>query len=266
MSGSPGQTGDVLRDIDRATLQTLLVAYYRDLGWWVERAADDAGIDDAAWLLKRDRDVILLDCRHWGRESRPQDAVSSLVRDLERAGATGAILVDRSTFSRADHEAANRHGHVRLIDPDGLRAMLGDVPEQRDRADPFAAALPAPQLSRARPRAVRPARNGNRVWWLIALGCLVVFLLLVRALLSRTADTAVPPEEQRRAIVAPSRLSIPHVDRDAQVRRVDIDTVHVPAVDVRAVRQEQHADRDAADAVKRSEEAMRVIEASTPDM
>lgn len=47
MSGSSAQPDDVLRDIDRATLQTLLVAYYRDLGWWVERAAGDAGIDDA---------------------------------------------------------------------------------------------------------------------------------------------------------------------------------------------------------------------------
>lgn len=199
--------GDALRDIDQETLQTLLVAYYRDLGWWVERAAGDAGNDDASWLLKRDRDVILLDCRHWGRESRPRDAVSSLVRDLECAGATGAILVDRRSFVRADHDAANRHGHVRLIDPDGLHGMLGDVHEQRDRIDPIAPALPVPQLSRARPRIMRPARKGNWRWWLIALGCLVVFVLLVRALLSRTADTALPPEAHPRATVEADRRS-----------------------------------------------------------
>lgn len=198
MSGFPEQPGDVLRGIDRAALQTLLVAYYRDLGWWVERAAGDVRVDGGTWILKRDRDVVLLDIGHWASGQRPQDAVTSLVDELQRAGATGAILVDDRAFSRADHDAANRHGHVRLIDPDGLRGMLGDVPEQRGQADPLA---PVPQLSRARPRTMRPARKANWRWWLIALGCLVVFVLLVRALLSRTADTAVPPEAHARATV-----------------------------------------------------------------
>jgi Restriction endonuclease len=265
MSGSRDPHGDVLRGIDRPTLQALLTAYYRDLGWWVERAAGDARIDGGTWVLKRDRDVILLDVGHWGSGQRPQDAVASLVHDIGRAGATGAILVDDRAFSRADHDAANRHGHVRLIDAAGLREMLGDVPEQRGQADPLAPPLPVPQLSRARPRAVRPARKGNWVWWLIALGSLVVFVLLVRALLARTADTAVPPPEQGRATAEPSQAPMPHVGRDARVPQVDIDTVHV-----RAMRPPQHAgsggEREAADADKRSEEAMRLIEATTPEM
>ncbi len=204
MSGSRDPSGDVLRGIDRPTLQALLVAYYRDLGWWVERAAGDAHVDGGTWILKRDRNVILLDVGHWGSGQRPQDAVTSLVDDLQRAGASGAILVDDHAFSRADHDAANRHGHVRLIDAAGLREMLGDVPEQRGQADPLAPPLPVPQLSRARPRVVRPARKGNWIWWLIALGSLVVFVFLVRMLLARTADTAVLSEESRREIVEPA--------------------------------------------------------------
>lgn len=204
MSGAVSHPGDALHEIDRTRLQTLLVAYYRDLGWWVERAADDACIDGGTWILKRDRDVVLLDVSHWGSDQRPQDAVASLVHDLERAGAAGAILVDRRSFSRADHDAANRHGHVRLIDAAALRGMLGDVPEQRGQADPLAPPLPLPQLSRARPRIMRPARKGSWRWWLVALACLVVFVLLVRALLARTADTAALPEESRRQIVEPA--------------------------------------------------------------
>lgn len=134
--------------------------------------------------------------------------------------------------------------------------MLGDVPEERERADPLAPALPVPHLSRARPRTLRPARKGNWVWWLVALGCLVLFVLLVRALLSRTADTAVPPEAHRRATGESSRLPVPHVERDARMPQVDIDAVHVRV----------GGDVDAVEADRRSEEAMRLIEASTPEM
>ncbi len=247
MSGMEHHPGDALRHADRARLQDLLVAYYRDLGWWVERAVGDAGFDDAAWVLKRDRDVLLLDYRHWGCTQRPQDAVSCLVRDLERVGATGGILVDRRPFTRADHEAANRHGHVRLIDTHDLDGMLGELPEQRGQADPFVPPLSVPELARPRPRAVRPARRGNAVWWLVALGCLVVFVLLVRALLARTADTAVPP--------APS--SPPVSDRHAPV--IDIAPVRVPAP-------RRVPDAATVDGDRRSEEAMRLIEDSTPEM
>lgn len=254
MRGSEHHPGEVLRRLDRARLQDLLVAYYRDLGWWVERARGDAGFDDAAWLLKRDREVLLLDCRHWDSAHRPQDAVSSLVRDLGRAGANGGVLVDRRPFARADHEAANRHGHVRLIDAPDLDGMLGELPEQRGQADPFVDPferhLPVPEVARPRPRIARPARRGNAVWWLIALGCLVVFVLLVRALLSRTADTAVPPDVS----------SPPARDRQAPV--VEIVPVRVPA----PIRAQAMPDAVTVDGDRRDEQAMRLIEESTPEM
>ena len=261
MSGSRDHPGDVLGGIDRATLQARLTAYYRDLGWWLEHAAGDARVDGGRWILKRDRDVILLEIGHWGSGQRPEDAVVSLIHDIGRAGATGAILVDDRAFSRADHDAANRHGHVRLIDAAALRGMLGDVPERHERADPLAPPLPVPQLSRARPRTVHPARKGNWAWWLIALACLVVFVLLVRALLARTADTAMPPTEQGRAAGDLPPSSLQHANRDARPRPVEFE-----AVQVRAPRQPGNAHADAADADRRSEEAMRVIEASTPEM
>lgn len=198
MTASEARSGDALRWIDRRTLRDLLAAYYRDLGWWVEDAAAEAGLDGAGLVLKRDRDILLLDCSHWGTDRRPDDAVASLVRAVERAGATGAILVDRRSFSRADHDAANRHGHIRLIDDDGLRGMLGDVPEQEDQAaalaPPPASPLPTPQVTRHRRPPVRRVRRSAWLWWLVALACLVVFVLLVRALLARTADTAMPPQ------------------------------------------------------------------------
>lgn len=258
MSGKEHHSGDALRRIDRAKLQGLLVAYYRELGWWVERATGDTGFDHAVWVLKRDRDVLLLDCRHWDGAHRPQDAVSSLVRELEQAGANGGILLDTKPFTPADHEAANRHGHVRLIDARDLDGMLGVLPEQRGQADPFVPPLPVPEVARPRPRAVRTARRGNAMWWLIALGCLVVFVLLVRALLARTADTALPPHEPRRT--ATESRSATDGDRPAPV--VQIAPVRVPA----PIRSHAMPDATTVDGDRRSEEAMRLIEESTPEL
>lgn len=205
---------DALRRVDRSTLERLLAAYYRDLGWWVEGAAGEGRPDDAGLVLKRDRDILLLDCSHWGGDRRSDDAVASLIRAVERAGATGAILVDRGSFSRADHDAANRHGHIRLIDDDGLRAMLGDVPEQRGQTDPLAPPLPplpTPQVTRARTSPMRKARRGAWVWWLIALACLMVFVLLVQALLARTADTAMPPQAAGVRTSSPVEVTTPEM-------------------------------------------------------
>jgi hypothetical protein len=262
MSGSKEPRDDALRRVDRSMLERLLAAYYRDLGWWVEGAVGEGRLDDVGLVLKRDRDILLLDCSHWGCDRRPGDAVASLVRAVGRAGATGAILVDRAAFSRADHDAANRHGHIRLIDGDGLRAMLGDVPEQRGQADPLAPPLPmpplpTPQVTRARTSPMRKARRGAWVWWLIALACLVVFVLLVR-----TADTAMPPEESRRSMTEPSMQSpTPLASSDEQGAEIDIAPVHVPAP-------RKRPDTDAAtiDGNRRSEEAMRLLESTTPEM
>lgn len=267
MSGSKEPRDDALRRVDRSTLARLLAAYYRDLGWWVEGAAGEGGPDDAGLVLKRDRDILLLDCSHWGGGRRPDDAVASLVRAVGRMGATGAILVDRAAFSREDHDAANRHGHIRLIDGDGLHAMLGDVPEQRGQADPLAPPLPmpplpTPQVTRPRAPPLRKARRGAWGWWLIALACLVAFVLLVRALLARTADTAMPPEESRRSMTEPSMQSPTLLaSSDAQGTEIDIVPVHVAAP-------RRMPDTDAAtiDGSRRSEEAMRLIEATTPAM
>jgi hypothetical protein len=246
MSGSKEPRDDALRWVDRSTLERLLAAYYRDLGWWVEGAAGENRLDDVGLVLKRDRDILLLDCRHWGADRRPDDAVASLVRAVGRVGATGAILVDRAAFSRADHDAANRHGHIRLIDGDGLHAMLGEVPEQRGQADPLAPPLPmpplpTPQVTRARTSPMRKARRGAWVWWLIALACLVVFVLLVRALLARTADTAVSPEVVAGSMAAGSPRDSSGAARIDERAAASDAAVHMLAARAAALRGDQAA-------------------------
>lgn len=190
---------DALSRIGWADLESLLAAYYRDLGWWVEHVGTaatggrfDGGVD---LRLKRDREVVLLQCKHWNAKQVPHNAVHELIGLMVNNAATGAILVSSGEFTSAAIEAANRHGHVRLIDGDGLRAMLGESPGPGAEGDPLAPpSPPEPDALHVRPRPVRKARRGTWLWWLVALACLVVFVLLVRALLARTADTAMPPQ------------------------------------------------------------------------
>lgn len=59
----------------------------------------------------------------------PHNDVHQLIGLMVNEGATGAILVTSGEFTRAAIEAAAKHGHVQLVDGDDLREMLGPLPE-----------------------------------------------------------------------------------------------------------------------------------------
>ncbi len=96
---------------------------------------------------------------------------------------------------------------VTLIDGDALRGMLGALPETPDPVDPFVEASAIVHPTSVHPTSAHPtspaqARQGGRNpggrrhdWrlWLIALLCAIGFVLLIRAILDRTADTAGEP-------------------------------------------------------------------------
>lgn len=184
--------------IGRDEFVRVLAAHYRDVGWWVESAgaagrpaAFDGGVD---LRLRRDAQVVLVQCKHWNAKQVTHDAVHALLGVLVTEGATGAILVTGGEFTDAAIAAAQHAGKLRLIDGRGLRDMLGD--------DAFvsADAAPAPAPAPVRRAASRPHRGGGlRLLLLgIALLCAIGFVLVVREILARTASTAgVPPEASR---------------------------------------------------------------------
>lgn len=190
---------DALSRIGWAELERLLAAYYRDVGWWVEHAGTgstgarfDGGVD---LRIRRDSEFVLVQCKHWNAKQVPHNAVHELLGLMVNEGATGAILVSSGEFTRAAIEAAQRHGHVKLIDGDVLRTMLGPLPELSEPA-----AAPAP----VRPAPAVPT-HASRWLWLAALICAIAFAFIVRAILERTADTAVEPSaETARPSVQPT--------------------------------------------------------------
>jgi restriction system protein len=184
---------DALSRIGWAELERLLATYYREVGWWVEHsdtggtgAKFDGGVD---LRIRRDAQVVLVQCKHWNAKQVPHDAVHELLGVMINEGATGAILVSSGEFTRAAIDAAQRHGHVKLIDGETLRGMLGPLPEP----EPPPCASPA--------SAVRgPKHSGaNLLFWLVALAFAIAFILIVREVLDRTADTASEPATDTRA-------------------------------------------------------------------
>jgi restriction system protein len=109
--------------------ESLLATHYRNQGFRVEhvgtgkgRSRYDGGID---LKLRKDDEYILVQCKHWNTRQVPHNAVHELLGIMVNEGATGAIVVTSGEFTKAAIKAATRHGHVKLIDGNELRSMLG---------------------------------------------------------------------------------------------------------------------------------------------
>lgn len=250
---------DALSRIGWDELERVLAAYYRDVGWWVEHigtggtgAKTDGGVD---LRLRRDDEVVLVQCKHWNAKQVPHNAVHELLGVMVNEGATGAILITSGEFTRAAIDAANRQGKVKLIDGDALRAMLGTLPETPTPGDPFVGL----SVRTATPHAAhrphpRPRPAQGRPWlWLIALAAAIGFLLIVRAMLARTADTAIePPADPPRAVTPTIVIHAP-----VPVAAPDAPSPPPPRAQTEAeIRESQ----------RKADEAMKLIEDTTPEM
>lgn len=245
---------DALSRIGWAELECLLATYYREVGWWVEHSGTggtgakfDGGVD---LRIRRDAEVVLVQCKHWNAKQVPHNAVHELLGVMVNEGATGAILVSSGEFTRAAIDAAQRHGHVKLIDGETLRGMLGPLPEPE----------PPPRATPASAVRARPQRSGaNLLFWLMALAFAVAFVLIVREVLDRTADTATEP------------VTEPAIDTRAPAVQSTV-VIHAPqpavAEPVRPIPSPPRLPTEAEirESQRKADEAMRLIEDSTPEL
>jgi hypothetical protein len=125
---------DSLSRVAWEQLETLLAIYYRGQGYRVEhcgtgatRQRFDGGID---LKLHKDDQYIVVQCKHWNAKQVPHNEVHQLLGIMVNEGATGAILVSSGEFTAAARQAADKLGHVSLVDGDALREMIGPLPEQ----------------------------------------------------------------------------------------------------------------------------------------
>lgn len=245
---------DALSRIGWQEFERVLAAYYRDVGWWVEHvgtggtgATFDGGVD---LRLRRDAQVVLVQCKHWNAKQVTHNAVHELLGILVTEGATGAILITSGEFTDAAIAAAQRTDKLKLIDGRGVRDMLGD--------DAFASEAPARPPASPRRVAARPRRGvGLRLLLpLVALLCAIGFVLVVREMLARTASTAgEPPAVEART--TPVVVAMPAI---APVPAPPPPSVEAPPPPPPPTAAEIRASQRKAD------EAMRTIEDTTPEM
>ena len=287
---------DALSRIGWDRLEALLAEHYRREGYAVEHVGTggsgckfDGGID---LKLRKGDEYILVQSKHWNAMQVPHNAVHELLGVMVNEGATGAILVTSGEFTRAAIEAATKQGHVQLIDGDDLRVMLGPLPE------------PGPQTESAVDRAVRiqaslrPSHSprsldhkSKRVVAKLALAvfALVIFFWAVSRMFSaiqqipiqqqariQAAAAAAQAKQTEQQTVTPRSTAIPAPDKSASSAygRSDPDPCHELA-DWQSGTYIDHCKQstphnptaaEISESQRKADEAMKVIEANTPDM
>lgn len=288
---------DALTRVGWDQLESLLAAYYRSEGYEVEhvgtgatRAVHDGGID---LKLRRGEQFIIVQCKHWNAMKVPHNAVHELLGLMVNHGATGAILANSGEFTKAAIEAAQKLGHVQLVDGDELRMMLGPI---REPTTPFDAVrmgaaadgntamaqrLGERLLSAAEDRirygsAGPRGRGGARgvvavfAYKLLATALFLGFLLLMyHVLVDRITHTLTPkPPTAASAVPVQTVAAVPaSTQPQSDPCREVIDAASGSYIDHCASGEPPRTTaRSEKEQRRRAEEAMKVIQESTPEL
>lgn len=253
---------DALSRIGWDRLETLLAEHYRREGYAVEHVGTggsgqrfDGGID---LKLRKDDAYILVQSKHWNAYQVTHNAVHELLGVMVNQGATGAILVTSGEFTRAAIVAATKQGRVQLIDGDALRAMLGPLPE------PAPSVQPAHAAPSRMPRAgvgVRDAMASGL--WLIVLK--LGFALLLFWFLMHSFNRALKPLTSPRVPAAQESTRLPEpAGRPPNLMAQPASSP--PVTDAMQPAYQPPTPEDIRESRRKADEAMKVIEANTPEM
>jgi restriction system protein len=275
----------------KADFERMLAEHYRERGWQVEYCggADAHGLDRGVDLkLRRQDDYVLVHCKYWNALEAPQAALQQTIAAMTAETASGAILTCGGEFSPEIKIAAQRHGRLRLIDGAALREMLGALPESaRNRATFKAGSPPLPSSSsastparvtastaRASARAVRissPMQIGGGVLFLAMLIAAAIFAYSI--MVQIPSPTLVAPPVASTIPTTASTPAPPAVtDALSQQTPPPKPTIEVPGAADEAMGEAvlpqtlPNPDVEAQEAQDKAEDAMKVIEQSTPEI
>lgn len=255
---------DALSRIGWERLETLLAEHYRGEGYAVEHIGTggsgqrfDGGID---LKLRKDDAYILVQSKHWNAYQVTHNAVHELLGVMINQGATGAILVTSGEFTRAAIEAATKQGHVQLIDGDGLRAMLGPLPEPAASVPPTRATTPG-RTPRAGASAPDAMASGL---WLIVLK--LGFALLVGWFLIQSFKQALKPLTTPRSPVVQAPVRLPEPAGPPPNLMAQPAPSAPPVAYAEPPAYQPPTPEEVRESKRKADEAMKVIEANTPEM
>ena len=115
------------RDLDWRTFEDLIEAYYRQLGYRIERqrkGGADGGVDMR--VTNNHGETFLVQCKRWVTARVGPEVVRELFGVVTAENAAGGIVVTSGSFTIDAYDFAENNG-IELIDGDRLDHMLGDT-------------------------------------------------------------------------------------------------------------------------------------------
>lgn len=285
---------DAISRVKWDRLEVLVAEYYRERGYVVDHCGTggsrnkfDGGVD---LRLRKDGELWLVQCKHWNAYKVAHNDVHQLLGLVVNEEATGGILATSGEFTKAAVEAAARQGRIQLIDGDELREMLGPLPDEAPTemdmrlsapvtsgAGRFAANA-AERLVAAAEDRIRSGGAPQRVLAKAASNALKVFLLKmlvagVMALLMIVAIGKVFDNFRKDTLSRVQPATAPVLD-PLPAPRQDVGVLDGAAADpprprsVASVAEGGRTESEAAarERRRRQAEAMRILEASTPEL
>ncbi len=113
------------RDLNQRQFESLARESFRQQGYALI-ATQGAASESGELVLRRDRETMLVQCRHWRDSKVGPDAVRALQHSLAQRAAGSGFLLTTGRFSRAAIAAA-AGANIRLLDGPALEDLLGKV-------------------------------------------------------------------------------------------------------------------------------------------
>ena len=277
---------DLLARMDPLAFERLIAEHYRGQGWQVEHSGTggsgrkfDGGID---LKLRRGDEYLVVECKRWNAYQVPHNDVHELLGIMLTEGATGAVFVCSGEFTPHARKSAGRDGRIQLIDGVELRRMLAPALAQladaeRDAVAPQDGTLDPMHalLSRGTARTFRQktdasssvewervGRSGTRGRQKPTSVLAFTLMLLALVAINWQRCSKPPPAQQARAATPQTSSAASGFDRAAPLQMVPVEMQPIP--EPPPFRRPTAA--EARESQRRADEAMRLIEAHTPEI
>lgn len=266
--------------MDPLEFERLMARYFSEQGYRVEHVGTggttsryDGGID---LQLYRGDEHIVVQCKRSTVLQVTHNPVHELLGVMHTEGATGAIFITSGEFTSAAVEKMRTIPNFRLIEGHELRKLLGPLLDSISQPATDGAGverdigLPAPNSFRPRASRELPAIAARRPFRPSAkdLGPPLFVAAVVLVLIVSCVRHMVGPSDGKASIAKPRNHAVqsPQAARSEPVVGTSSRTTTQPTVVVDVPRPRAQTPAEARAAKQRADEAMRVIEATTPEM
>ncbi|MDR6990655.1 restriction endonuclease [Luteimonas sp. 3794] len=255
---------DRLSQVSPSAFEQLIADHYRKLGYSVERVGHggahfDGGID---LKLRRGSEYILVQCKRENAYKVTHNVGHELLGVMCTQGATSAIVVNTGEFTPHAQESARGDARLTLVDGDELRQWFPELatPSEVTGAPVLAEATPGHR--RSKKRGADSSGIGRFAWAAAALAVLMVWQC------SRPAPNRfdgsgspaieIPKQRHERVAAEPAARVASNV--------LPATTAGEEQAEGRVIEFRRTTDAERADWERRNAEAMRVLEATTPEL